>query len=80
MTTIWNRNYMELAETRPYMYSASIYETEYEGVGKFYTFNAYPNRGDVCEEYRSKDRDDIIAKAEEWFLGSTPVGFCSASF
>lgn len=73
MTTLWRKNYQELAAAgRSYMYSAVV--TEHEGVR---TFNAYPNRGDICTEYVG---DDAVEKAEEWLRGTLPAGFYSASF
>lgn len=75
---IWSKNYQELeAAGRAAFYSADVRPHFWEGQ---WMFQALPHRGDWCCEFLSNDRDEVVAKAEQWLAGEMPQGFYSASF
>lgn len=72
---IWSKSHVDLNGTE--FYSAVVREHHWDG---WYVFQAYPNQGDHCIECKSKDKDDLIAKAERWFKGDMPSDFYSAAY
>lgn len=76
MNYIWHKDYNELANHRPEFYRAVVRKHHWEG---YFIFQAIPHRGSSCIEYKSKDQEELLRKAEQWFSGGMPEDFYSSS-
>lgn len=77
MEIVWIKNYQELAAAgRTTAYQAVVRKHHWPD---YWIFQAIYNSGGNATECLSKDKDALVASAEDWLAGNMPSGFYSAS-
>lgn len=74
MQTLWEKNYNELPAG---VYSAYVRKHHWPD---WFMFRAHPSRGDWCWEFKSKDQNECIAKAEAFARGEKDDEIYTSSY